>query len=113
MQTPTSLEVETAPPPSAPIRRVNVSGFGSVPIACAGIGFIGATLQADPNDPRVAWIAIKDHGTKGVIFPMGFTARFTPKLEVFDASGQVRFRAGDAIDGGCPWGQDDVLIGWP
>ena len=82
-------------------------------MACAGTGLISATLQGDANDPRVAWIEIKDHGTRGVLFPDSFTARFTPNLEILDASGQVRFRAGDAIDGGCVWGQADLLIGWP
>jgi len=106
---PTAPQIETAPPPSAPIRTFDTSG----PFACAGIGLIGATLQGDPHDPRVAWIAVKVHGTRGVIFPKGFTARFTPNLEILDATGQVKFRAGDAIDGGCLWGQADLLIGWP
>lgn len=105
----TAPEIETAPPPSAPIRTFDTSG----PFACAGIGLIGATLQGDPHDPRVAWIAVKDNGTRGVIFPKGFTARFTPNLEILDGTGQVKFRAGDAIDGGCLWGQQDLLIGWP
>jgi hypothetical protein len=56
-----------------------------------------------------------DHGSygkRGLVFPRGFTARFTPRLEIFDASGKVRFRDGDAITEGCVWG-DDLLIGWP
>lgn len=110
---PTTPQIETAPPPSAPIRTVDMSGGGSVPLACAGIGLIDATLQGHANDPRVAWIEIKDHGTEGVLFPKGFTARFTPYLEILDASGQVKFRAGSVIDGGCVWGQQDLLIGWP
>ncbi len=106
---PTAPHIDTAPPPSAPIRTFDTSG----PFACAGIGLIEATLQGDVNDPRVAWIAVKDHGTLGVIFPKGFTAHFKPNLEILDATGQVKFRAGDSIDGGCVWGQQDLLIGWP
>lgn len=102
-------QIERAPPPSAPIRTFDTSG----PFACAGVGLLDATLQGDPNDPRVAWIAVTGHGARGVIFPKGFTARFAPKLEILDSTGLVRFRAGDSIDGGCVWGQQDVLIGWP
>ena len=48
-----------------------------------------------------------------LVFPKGFTARFTPRLEILDANGQVRFREGSAITGGCVWGEFDLLIGWP
>jgi hypothetical protein len=105
----TAPRIETAPPPSAPIRTFDTSGA----FPCAGIGLIDATLQGDPDDPSVAWLAIKDHGTRGLIFPKGFTARFTPSLEILDATGQVKFRAGDTIDAACLWGQSDYLIGWP
>jgi len=67
--------------------------------ACAGVG-TEAVLTGDPNDPRVAWLMAS--GTRvDVVFPSGFTARFTPALEVLNASGAVVGRAGDRIDGYC------------
>lgn len=104
---PTAPSIQIALPLSPAIRTVDPSGG-----ACAGVGIAGGTLRGDAHDPRVAWLDIQDVGTKGVLFPTGYTARFTPSLEVLDASGLVKFRAGDAITEGCVWGQD-LLIGWP
>lgn len=67
--------------------------------ACAGVG-TEAVLAGDPDDPRVAWLV--SAGTRvDVVFPTAFSARFTPTLEVVNASGTVVARAGDHIDGYC------------
>ena len=68
--------------------------------ACDGIGLDGV-LAGDPNDPRVAWLAVTGGGRRELVFPVGFTARFSPGLEILNASGEVVFRKGDRIDGGC------------
>jgi hypothetical protein len=104
----TSAPVAVAPSASGPaLRTVDVSGQ-----ACAGIGIVDGTLRGDPQDPRVAWLDHGPYGTRRLVFPQGFTARFTPRLEILDANGKVKFRDGDAITEGCDWG-DDLLIGWP
>ena len=107
----TSVPAVATNPPSvatATIRTVDVSGK-----VCGGIGFNDGTLRGDPHDPRVAWLDLGSSGTMDLVFPKGFTARFTPRLEILDANGQVRFREGSAITGGCVWGEFDLLIGWP
>jgi hypothetical protein len=35
------------------------------------------------------------------VFPPGFTARFTPKVEVLNAIGDVVARDGTVVSGGC------------
>jgi hypothetical protein len=86
--------------PSAP-----TNGAGNVLLptidaqACAGVG-TEAVLAGDANDPRVAWL-LESGARVDVVFPPGFSARFTPALEVLNASGAVVARAGDRIDGYC------------
>ena len=79
---------------------------------CAGVGLVDATLRGSRSDPRVAWIELAGFGERDALFPKGFTARFTPDLEVLNAQGAVVLRAGDAIPGACV-GYDALLIGWP
>lgn len=68
---------------------------------CRGIG-LDATLAGSPADPRVAWLVVTRNGGRlEIVWPPGFSARFTPHLEVLDASGRTVFRAGDKIAGGC------------
>jgi hypothetical protein len=62
----------------------------------------GGVLTGDAHDPRVAWLE-NDFATgrTEIVFPPGFTARFSPRLEILNAAGLVVARAGDHIDGGC------------
>jgi hypothetical protein len=78
--------------------------------ACAGVG-TEAVLAGDANDPRVAWL-VSGGKRLDVVFPHGSRARFTPGLEVLNASGAVVARAGDRIDGGCVTA-GPLLILWP
>jgi hypothetical protein len=73
---------------------------------CRGIG-LEATLIGDPADPRVAWLDDDRGGRHELIWPPGYTARFTPELRVIDTSGTVVFRGGERIDGGCTAGSVD------
>lgn len=75
---------------------------------CRGIGY-GGKLRGDPADPRVAWGESETRTNaliirQELVWPIGYTARFSPELEVLDASGSVRYRAGDTIAGGCTTG---------
>jgi hypothetical protein len=80
-----------------------------VPLACRGIG-INAILRGDATDPRVAWL-VSNLGTRlDVEWPAGYKARFSPKLEVLDASGTVVLREGDPVIGGCVTRQPGVLL---
>ena len=81
---------------------------------CAGVGLEDATIHGSASDLRVAWIELKGHGERQALFPSGFTARFSPGLEVLDARGNVVFREGDEITGACGGGADgSLLVGWP
>jgi len=83
--------------------------------ACAGVN-LDAALAGDPTDPRVAWL--KPDGAPNrieIVFPPGFSARFSPHLEILDAVGVVVAREGDHIDGGCvisPSEADPLLVLW-
>jgi len=67
---------------------------------CRGVGLVDSTLAGSPTDPRVTWL-VSGGVRSEIVWPPGFTARFTPHLEVRDASGSTVFRAGDKISGGC------------
>jgi hypothetical protein len=71
--------------------------------ACGGVGIVDATLTGNPSNPRVAWLT-SPTGRHDVVFPPGFKARFTPKMEVLNASGAVVARDGTTVSGGCVTG---------
>jgi hypothetical protein len=77
---------------------------------CLGLGLDHAVLHGNPADPHVAWI-VTSAGREEVFFPLGFTARFTPRLEVVNAADRVVAHEDDSVDGGC-WTVNDgpVLI---
>ena len=77
--------------------------------ACAGVGLVSTVVRGSPNDPHVAWLeqSIAAPGLAVVtqrieaIWPQGYRARFTPKLEVLDGWGNVVLRDGDTVSGTC------------
>jgi hypothetical protein len=73
---------------------------------CRGVG-LEATLAGSRTDPRVAWLLGAGGSRQEIIWPPGFTARFDPNLAVLDADGEVVYRAGDRIEGGCVAGTPD------
>jgi hypothetical protein len=100
-----------------------VVGVMAVCLLMSGCGFFGtASLHTDPTrlggcslgvgrdatvhgsaaDPRLAW-AIETASGKRVelVWPKGYTARFSPELEVLDRDGQVVAHEGDLIVGSC------------
>jgi hypothetical protein len=89
-----------------------VDAPSGIPVACAGVG-IDAILRGDATDPRVAWL-VNSLGTRvDVEWPVGYKARFSPKLEVLDAAGTVVLREGDAVTGACGMSQPGVLLLMP
>jgi hypothetical protein len=81
--------------------------------ACRGVS-LDAHVTGSPTDPRLAWLVSDRGGRQDVVWPAGFRARFTPKLEVLDRNGYVVFRDGDGVHEGCATGPDahgPLLIG--
>lgn len=98
-----AVACSASPTPSSPALPTLTSDNGG----CRDIGLSGATLAGNPADPRVAWLEFGGGGRQEIVWPPGFTARFTPQLEILDASGSTVFRAGDSISGGCTAGPAD------
>ena len=89
------------------LHTVDVTGM-----LCPDVGLFDTILTGSATDPRVAWLH-NPGGDRPVEFPAGFSARFTPDLEVLDAGGRVAFVDGQRIDGGCVGPGDAILLGWP
>jgi hypothetical protein len=71
------------------------------PDICAGVG-ISALLRGDAHDPVLTWVEdTTTHTRRDVVWPVGYRARFTPRLQVLDASGAVVLRESDLIAGTC------------
>ena len=71
------------------------------PDICAGVR-IGALLHGDAHDPVLTWVEdTTTHTRRDVVWPVGYRARFAPRLEVLDASGTVVLQEGDLITGVC------------
>jgi hypothetical protein len=61
-----------------------------------------AVLAGSASDPRVTWGIDQFTGARlDLLWPVGYTARFGPGLEVVDDRGVVVARAGDLIIGSC------------
>lgn len=72
-------------------------------------------LTGNPADPRLAWLSTTTGaGRIDVVFPPGFRARFTPRLEILNDASQMVARDGDVVDEGCVVGPDGspLLILW-
>ena len=97
-------------PPDIALPVSTLSGQSSSgPLACAGVG-INAIIRGDATDPRVAWL-VNTTGTRlDVVWPAGYKARFSPKLEVLDDTGTVVLRDGDPVTGACGMPQPGVLV---
>lgn len=72
---------------------------------CRGVG-LDSQIAGDPSDPRLVWLLDSQGGRHDVVWPQGYSARFTPQVEVLDEHGAVVFRQGDAVRGGCVTGPD-------
>jgi hypothetical protein len=70
-------------------------------LLCAGGGFINVTIHGSPDDPKVVWVTRAGVNLRLAWPSASYVARFTPSLEVLDPSGNVLFREGDSVGGGC------------
>ncbi len=67
-----------------------------------------ATLHGSWTYSRVTWATDNWSGTRiEILWPIGYSARFDPTVEVLDASGNVVGREGDLIIGSCTMPPDD------
>lgn len=108
--TSTTLEISPASSSASPsfsplVRRLPTRPPPLPNEACGGVG-VEAVLHGSPADPRVTWVEhFPDGGDrKEVDWPAGFTARFSPQLEVLDETGRVLMREGDFVEGTCGGG---------
>jgi|tagenome__1003787_1003787.scaffolds.fasta_scaffold19121854_2 hypothetical protein len=67
---------------------------------CRGVA-TDAVLAGSANDRRVTWLQTPEGGQMSLVWPAGWTARFSPDLQVLDVGGVVRMRAGDRVSGIC------------
>ena len=77
--------------------------------ACAGVG-LDAFLHGNPSDPRTAWLEQPDGTRQDVQFPAGYSAAFTPTLQVLDPAGRVAMEEGDYVYGACVGAADTLVI---
>ena len=86
--------------PTYPLPTADWSGV------CGGTG-IEASLRGDPRDPELTWLEPRtgfefdEPGRRHVVWPAGFSARFSPALEIVDEADEVVMREGDPVEGIC------------
>jgi len=81
-----------------------------VPVLCGGVGFIGEyRLHGSSTDQRLVWMTVPDGSRQELAWPLGYSARFIPKLELLDETGSVVGREGTLITGGCGTPQKGVM----
>ena len=80
----------------------NWTTLGGQQVLCAGGGFHGVIrLRGSPEDARLVWMVDADGTRTELAWPVGYSARFTPELELLDNSGRVVARQGSLVVGGC------------
>lgn len=81
--------------------------------SCIGTG-LAAELRGNIADPSVAWLEDLADGSRiEVIWPVGFTARFAPDLEIRDGSDRVLLKTGDYVNGSCGTVDGRLLLAPP
>jgi hypothetical protein len=61
-----------------------------------------ATIHGSVSDPRLAWAIDNSSGRRvELIWPVGYSARFSPQLVVVDRGAKVVAHEGDLIIGSC------------
>jgi hypothetical protein len=67
-----------------------------------------ATLRGSASDDRVTWAVDNGMGVRvELLWPVGYTARFSPQLEVLDEEGRVVAHEGDQVIGSCLTQEED------
>ena len=84
--------------------------INGMPVACAGVGYEGEyRLHGARTDPRFVWMTFPDGTRHELAWPLGYSARFSPELELLDERGQIVAREGSLLTGGCETPQSGVL----
>jgi hypothetical protein len=79
-----------------------VATWGDDNMLCAGAGYVGEfRLHGAADDPHLAWMIRPDGSRTELAWPVGFSARFSPTLEVLDGQGRVIASEGSVVQGGC------------
>lgn len=107
-----------SPPTATPSRTLGpgerwlpVADFGNDGL-CAGGGTVGdVRLHGAADDPRLAWMIGPDGRRTELAWPVGYSARFTPKLEVLDDHGQRVAVESSLVTGSCA--TDDAGVSLP
>jgi hypothetical protein len=87
-----------------------VDSSGQAEPLCAGGGFIGdIRLHGSASDPRLVWMTWPEKGRIELAWPVGYSARFTPQLELLDDAGRVVGREGTYVTGGCNIADSKVM----
>ncbi|MDL2336193.1 MAG: hypothetical protein QFC55_09200, partial [Chloroflexota bacterium] len=83
---------------------IKAAGIGGISILCAGTGWVGDghVLTGSADDSRLVWMMVGGE-RKELEFPVGYSARFTPDLELLDENGKVVGREGSTLTGGCEY----------
>jgi hypothetical protein len=72
---------------------------------CRGVG-ADLVIHGSATDPRVTRATGEDGDRRfEILWPVGYSARFVPGLQVLDASGTVVAREGDRLTGACGAGE--------
>ena len=110
----------SVPPPRTPPRALGPGEawvpvelwepINGVAVACGGVGYEGEfRLHGSPTDARLVWMTFPDASRHELAWPLGYSARFTPGLELLDEQGQVVGREGSRIVGGCETPKQGVM----
>jgi hypothetical protein len=68
---------------------------------CRGVG-TDLVIHGSATDPSVSWATTADGGNRlDLVWPVGYSVRFMPDLEIVDPSGGVVAREGDHLTGMC------------
>lgn len=81
-------------------------------VSCAGSEYVEpVTLHGSADDPAVTWIFFeRSRLRQNVRWPMGYSARFAPALEIYNTSRERVAVEGDRVVGGCPAVPDGVMV---
>jgi hypothetical protein len=78
---------------------------------CGGGGFVeDIRLRGSADDPRLAWLVFPGGSRREVSWRPGYSARFTPLIEVLDGRGDVVARDGSQALGGCGDSGGAILV---
>lgn len=103
--------VPPAASPAPTLPTTSLTAPDGSEMACAGVGLTDV-LRGDPANPRLAWLESFPNGGHRleIVWPPGYSARFTPRLQVLDPTGQVVIEDGDFVEGACVWSDGAHLM---